>query len=85
MSNKGLGKKLVAEERLFHSRDAGEVVTGVALVVNARSEGLDFVYEYPTGERIGVELARSPDDHDMAVYDGIWSDRTFFPMSQEHE
>ncbi len=29
-----------------------------------------------SGELVGVELARSPHDHELAVHDRIWTDRT---------
>lgn len=76
MSDNDLGKKLVEEEHLFQFLEAYETVTGVKLAIRSRSESPDFICEYPTGELIGVELARSPHDHDMAVHDRIWTDRT---------
>ena len=76
MSDNDLGKKLVEEEHLFQFLEAYKTVTGATLAIRFRSESPDFICECSTGERIGVELARAPHDHDMAVYDRIWSDRT---------
>jgi hypothetical protein len=74
MSDKDLGKKLVEEEHLLQFLDAYETVTGIALGIRSRSESPDFICAYPSGELVGVELARSPHDYDMRVHDRIWTD-----------
>jgi hypothetical protein len=76
MSDNDLGKKLVEEEHLFQFLDAYKTVTGIALVFRCRSESPDFICAYPSGELVAIELARSPHDHEMRVYDRICSDRT---------
>jgi hypothetical protein len=76
MSDNDLGKKLVEEEHLLQFLDAYDTVTGVALTIHSRRESPDFICAYPSGELVGVELARSPHDYEMAVHDRIWTDRT---------
>ena len=76
MSDDDLGKKLVEEEELLQFLEAYETITGELLTILNRGESPDFTCERPSGQVIGVELARSPHDHDMAVHDRIWGDRT---------
>jgi hypothetical protein len=76
MSDKDLGKKLVEEEQLFQFLEAYQIVTGESLAIICRGESPDFICERPSGQVVGIELARSPHDHDMVVYDRIWGDRT---------
>jgi len=76
MSDNDLGKKLVEEEHLFQFLDAYETVTDVALTIRSRRESPDFICALPSGGLVGVELARSPHDYEMAVHDRIWADRT---------
>jgi hypothetical protein len=76
MSDDDLGEKLVEEEELLQFLEAYETITGELLTILNRGESPDFTCERPSGQVIGVELARSPHDHDMAVHDRIWGDRT---------
>lgn len=76
MSDDDLGKKLVEEEHLLQFLDAYETVTGTGLSLHCRSESPDFICAYPSGDRIGVELARSPHDYGIRVDDRIWTDCT---------
>jgi hypothetical protein len=76
MSDNELGKKLVEEEHLLQFLDAYETATGIALTTRSRGESPDFICAYPSDEPIGVELARSPHDHEMSVHDRTWTDRT---------
>jgi hypothetical protein len=75
MSDNDLGKKLVEEEHLLQFLDAYEGAIGVALTVRNRSETPDFICAYPSGELIGVELARSAHNYEMRINDRIWTDR----------
>ncbi len=76
MTDDDLGKKLVEEEHLLQFLHAYETVTGIALSISSRSESPDFVCTRPSGEHVGVELARSPHDYETRVDDRIWTDRT---------
>jgi hypothetical protein len=76
MTDDDLGKKLVEEEHLVQFLDAYQTTTGVALTIQSRSESPDFICAYPSGELVGVELARSPHDYEMRVHDRIWTDRS---------
>jgi len=76
VSDNDLGKKLVEEEHLFQFLDAYQTVTGMGLSLFCRSESPDFVCTYPSGDHIGVELARSPHDYGSHVDDRIWTDCT---------
>jgi len=76
MSDDDFGKKLVEEEHLFQFLEAYETVTGTALVIHSRGESPDFICKYPSGELIGVELARSPHDYEKRVHDRVWTDCT---------
>ena len=74
MSDNELGKKLVEEEHLLQFLDAYKTVTGIALALRSRGESPDFICAYPSGELVGVELARSPHDYEIRVHDRIWTD-----------
>lgn len=76
MNDDEFGKKLVEEEHLFQFLEAYEVVTGIALCLQGRRESPDFLCSYPSGELIGIELARSPHNYDRRVHDRIWTDCT---------
>jgi len=76
MSDSNLGKKMVEEIHLLHFLKAYYTVTGATLSVCSNSESPDFICIRNTGEVVGVELARSPHDYDLAVHDRIWTDRT---------
>ena len=56
--------------------DAYEAVTGITLSLRGRGESPDFVCTRPSGEPVGVELARSPHDYETRLDDRIWTDRT---------
>jgi hypothetical protein len=64
----------VEEERLFQFLDAYQTVTGTPLNLRSRSESPDFLCSYPSGELVGVELARSPHDYETRLDDRIWTD-----------
>jgi hypothetical protein len=74
--NNDLGKKLVEEEHLLQFLHAYQIITGIALSISSRGESPDFVCTRPSGELVGVELARSPHDYETRVDDRIWADRT---------
>jgi hypothetical protein len=76
MSDSNLGKKMVEEQHLSYFLDAYSTVTGTTLTVVSSGESPDFICVHPSGELVGVELARSPHDHERAVDDRIWTDRT---------
>ena len=76
MSDSDYGKKLIEQEHLLQFLDVYEMVTDVALTIHSSAESPDFVCAYPSGELIGVELARSPHNYEMRVHDRIWTDRT---------
>ncbi len=76
MSESNLGKKMVEEEHLSYFLDAYTTVTGTTLTVCGSGESPDFICTRDSGELVGVELARSPHDHDLAVHDRTWTDRT---------
>jgi hypothetical protein len=76
MSDNDLGKKLVEEEHLLQFLDAYKTVTGIALALRSRGESPDFICAYPSGELVGVELARSPHDYEIRAHDRIWTDCT---------
>jgi len=68
---------MMEEEHLLQFLEAYAKVTGIAMsVVDNRGESPDFICARPTGEHVGVELARSPHDYDGAVWDSIWTDQT---------
>jgi hypothetical protein len=73
MTDDDLGKKLVEEEHLLRFLDAYETVTGAALTIQSWGESPDFTCAYESGELVGIELARSPHDYEMRVYDRIWT------------
>ena len=76
MSDNDLGKKLVEEEHLLQFLDAYHTITGTGLSLQCRFESPDFLCDYPSGELVGVELARSPHDYESRVDDRIWTDCT---------
>lgn len=76
MSDSDLGKKMVEEQHLSYFLDAYSVVTGTPLSLSSSGESPDFICVRPSGELVGVELARSPHDRERAVDDRIWTDRT---------
>ena len=76
MSDNALGKKMAEEEHLLRFLDAYDTVTGSSLTVINNGESPDFICARPSGERVGVELARSPHDFHGALWDRIWTDRT---------
>src|SRR5207244_13576688 len=75
MSDRDLGKKMVEEEHLLRFLEAHAKVTGVSMKVVSNGESPDFICTRPSGERVGIELARSPHDHNDALWDRIWTDR----------
>lgn len=76
MSDSDLGKKLVEEEHLLQFLDAYQTVAGTALSLYCRSESPDFLCAAPSGELVGVELARSPRSYETRIDDRIWTDCT---------
>ena len=76
MSDSNLGKKMAEEQHLSYFLDAYRTVTGVHLTAASSCESPDFICTCPSGELVGVELARSPHDHERAVDDRIWGDGT---------
>jgi hypothetical protein len=76
MSDSDLGKKMVEEEHLIHFLDAYHTVTGVSLHIIGRGETPDFLCIDPSGQLVGVELARSPHDYERRIHDRIWGDCT---------
>ncbi|PYK50331.1 MAG: hypothetical protein DME20_04515 [Verrucomicrobia bacterium] len=60
MSDRDLGKKMVEEEHLLRFLEAHAKVTGVSMKVVSNGESPDFICTRPSGERVGIELARSP-------------------------
>src|SRR5438105_2440725 len=76
MSDSDFGKKLIEEQHLECFLAAYRTVTGAALGVISSGESPDFICARPTGELVGIELARSPHDPDSAVYERIWGDGT---------
>ena len=74
MSDSNLGKKLVEEEHLCYFLDAYRTVTGTTLTLSSWGESPDFTCTRGSGELVGVELARCPHDHDLALHDRIWTD-----------
>ena len=75
MSNKNRGKKW-AEEHLHRFLEAYATVTGISMNIVSNGESPDFICARPSGELVGVELARSPHDYHGAVWDRIWTDKT---------
>jgi len=75
MSDRDLGKKMVEEEHLLRFLEAHAKVTGVSMKVVSNGESPDFICTRPSGERVGIELARSPHDHNDALWDRIGTDR----------
>ena len=67
---------MIEEENLAYFLDAYGAITGSSLSILSRGESPDFICARPTGELVGVELARSPHDHERAVDDRIWGDGT---------
>jgi hypothetical protein len=76
MSDRDLGKKMIEEDHLLRFLEAYATVTGISMSVASKGESPDFICTVPSGERVGIELARSPHDYHRAVYDRIWTDRT---------
>ena len=76
MSDNNFGKKLVEEEHLRRFFEAYAIVTGISMNAISNGESPDFICARPTGELVGVELARSPHDYHSAVWDRIWTDKT---------
>jgi hypothetical protein len=76
MSDSDLGKKMLEEEHLHLFLKAYARVTRVSMSVVSNGESPDFICARPTGERVGVELARSPHDYHGAVWDSICTDQT---------
>ncbi|MEO6788944.1 MAG: hypothetical protein ABI318_22710 [Chthoniobacteraceae bacterium] len=76
MSDSNLGKKMVEEQHLSYFLGAYRTVTGIGLTVSSNGESPDFICARTSGELVGVELARSPHNHQLAVNDRIWTDRT---------
>ncbi|HWB02767.1 MAG TPA: hypothetical protein VG796_07055 [Verrucomicrobiales bacterium] len=76
MSDSDTGKKLIEEGHLGHFIDAYAKVTGETLSVSSSGESPDFICTRPSGEVVGVELARSPHDYESASHDRHWTDRT---------
>ena len=76
MSDSNLGKKIVEEQHLSYFLDAYRTVTGTDLTIASSGESPDFICTLPSGELVGIELARSPHDHERAVDDRIWGDGT---------
>lgn len=74
MSDRDLGKKIVEEEHLVQFLRAYATVTGIYMSVVSNGESPDFICQRPNGEKIGVELARSPHDYHQSVRDRIWTD-----------
>ena len=66
---------MVEEEHLLRFLEAHAKVTGVSMKVVSNGESPDFICTRPSGERVGIELARSPHDHNDALWDRIWTDR----------
>lgn len=81
MSDSNLGKKAIEEERLSYFLDAYSTVTGTTLTVSSNGESPDFICVLPSGDLVGVELARSPHDYHLATHERIWSNR----MKEAHE
>src|SRR6266487_1780072 len=75
MSDRNLGKKMVEEEHLLRFLEAYATATGISMSVVSNGESPDFICTRPSGERVGIELARSPHDYNGAVWDRIWTDR----------
>ncbi len=67
---------MVEEQHLSYFLDAYITITGTSLAVFSSGESPDFICARTSGDLIGVELARSPHDHDLAVHNRIWTDRT---------
>lgn len=76
MSDSNLGKKMVEEQHLSCFLDAYSTVTGTHLTFASSGESPDFICARPSGELVGVELARSPHDHERTADDRIWGDGT---------
>ena len=76
MSESNLGKKFVKEAHLRCFLDAYTTVTGTTLSFLSAAESPDFTCARPSGELVGIELARSPHDYEIALHDRIWTDRT---------
>ena len=76
MNDEEYGKKLVEEKHLFQFLAAYEVATGTALNLESRHESPDFICTHQSGDRIGIELTRSPHDYEMRVHDRIWTEST---------
>jgi hypothetical protein len=76
MSDNYLGKKMVEEEHLGRFLEAYAIVTGTSMNVVSNGESPDFICARPSGELVGVELARSPHNYHGAVWDRIWTDKT---------
>jgi hypothetical protein len=75
MLDKDLGKKMIEKEHLFCFLKAYAIVTGISMSVVSNGESPDFICARPAGEHVGVELARSPHDYEMAIWDRIWTGR----------
>src|SRR5438445_217122 len=75
MSDRDLGKKMVEEEHLLRFLEAHAKVTGVSMGAVSNGESPDFICSRPSGERVGIELARSPHDYNRVVWDRTWTDR----------
>jgi hypothetical protein len=76
MSDNSVGKKFVEEEHLRYFLEAYAKVTGFSMSIVSGGESPDFICARPSGETVGVELARSPHDYHGAVWDRIWTDST---------
>jgi hypothetical protein len=76
MSDSNRSKKMVEEQHLAYFLEAYRIVTGSELTFVGSGESPDFICARASGELVGVELARSPHDHERAVDDRIWGDGT---------
>ena len=60
---------MIEEQHLGYFLDAYSTITGTTMTFSSSGESPDFICARTSGELVGVELARSPHDRDLAVHD----------------
>lgn len=55
--------------------DAYRMAVGITMTVSSTGESPDFICARPSGELVGVELARSPHEYERVIYDRVCGER----------
>ena len=66
---------MIEEVHLARFLDAYRVAVGITMTVSSTGESPDFICARPSGELVGVELARSPHEYERVLYDRVCGER----------